>query len=179
MNALQESILKVVAYFDIFQYPLTAKEIISFMDTRCSEEDLQFVLNGFLRDEVIFKTHSFYTLHRNSYLGIKRIKENTAAQKQLRKAKKIGAFLTWFPFIKGVAISGSLSKEVAKEDSDIDFFIITEANRLWLSKLFFTLFIKCMSFISLEKWFCLNYVIDETNLKCGKKTFLLQQKLLR
>src|SRR3954453_11304973 len=162
MNALQESILKVVTYFDIFQHPLTAEEIRCFMDKSCNEERLQYSLTELLRDELIFKVHDFYTLHKSSSYGIKRIKENAAAKTQLKKAKKIATFLTWFPFIRGIAISGSLSKHVAKEDSDIDFFIITKANRLWVSKLFFTTLVKCASYIKLDKWFCLNYVIDET-----------------
>jgi predicted nucleotidyltransferase len=169
MDALRESILKVVTYFDIFQYPVTAEEIRRFMDMPCSMERLEYLLQELLRDERIFKTLDFYTLHKNSSLGIKRIKENTAAKKQLKRAKRIAAFLTWFPFIKGIAISGSLSKYVAKEDSDIDFFIITTSNRLWLSKIFFTSFIKLASFVGLEKWFCLNYVIDETYLEVSEK----------
>jgi hypothetical protein len=49
---------------------------------------------------------------------------------------------------------------------------------LWLSKLFFTLFIKCMSFISLEKWFCLNYVIDETNLEVQEKNIFTATEII-
>lgn len=135
----------------------------------CTAERLEFLLHKLLKDEIIFKTQHFYTLHKNSALGLKRMRENAAAKKQLRRAAKIAAFLTWFPFIKGVAVSGSLSKQVAREDSDIDFFIITKANRLWLSKIFFTSFIKLASLAGLEKWFCLNYVIDETCLEVQEK----------
>jgi hypothetical protein len=178
MEALQESILKAVTYFDIFQYPLTAEEIQCFMDTSCSTEQLEYLLQELLRDEIIFKTQDFYTLHKNSSLGAKRIKENTAAKKQLTRAKKIAKFLTWFPFIKGIAISGSLSKQVAKEDSDIDFFIITKGNRLWLSKIFFTSFIKCASLVGFEKWFCLNYVIDETYLEVAEKNIFTATEII-
>ena len=178
MSPLQESILNVVTYFDIFHYPLTAEEIRTFMDKQCNEEQVHNLLNELLSDERIFKTHDFYTLHKNSSLAAKRIKENAAAKKQMRKAKKIAAFLTWFPFIKGIAISGSLSKQVAKEDSDVDFFIITTANRLWLSKIFFTTFIKLVSFIALDKWFCLNYVIDETNLEVKEKNIFTATEII-
>jgi len=178
MEVLQESILKVVTYFDIFQYPLTAEEIRCFTDSPCSAEQLEYLLQELLRDEIIFKTQDFYTLHKNSSLGAKRIKENTAAKKQLSRAKKIGKFLTSFPFIKGIAISGSLSKQVAKEDSDIDFFIITKANRLWLSKIFFTSFIKLASLVGFEKWFCLNYIIDETSLEVPEKNIFTATEII-
>jgi len=178
MEVLQESILKVVTYFDIFQYPLTAEEIRCFTDSPCSAGQLEYLLQELLRDEIIFKTQDFYTLHKNSSLGAKRIKENTASKKQVSRAKKIGKFLTSFPFIKGIAISGSLSKQVAKEDSDIDFFIITKANRLWLSKIFFTSFIKLASLVGFEKWFCLNYIIDETSLEVPEKNIFTATEII-
>src|SRR5690242_6624248 len=98
MDASRESILKVITYFDIFQYPVTAVEIRYFMDIPCNQERLEYLLQDLLRDEIIFETQGFYTLHKNSSLGIKRIKENAAAKKQLKTAKRIAAFLTIFPF---------------------------------------------------------------------------------
>jgi predicted nucleotidyltransferase len=51
------------------------------------------------------------------------------AVKHIKKAKAVAKFLSWFPYIRGIAISGSLSKNFADENSDLDFFIITAANR--------------------------------------------------
>src|SRR5215831_1845750 len=165
MTTLQGSILKVIAYFDIFNYPLTVQEIKRFMNESCTEQRLQNVLNELLHEEMVFKIKDFYSLQNDPSLALKRISANTSAIKQLKIAQKIAAFLTWFPFINGIAISGSLSKNVAYKGSDIDFFIITQKNRLWLSKLFFTLLIKCASVAGFQKWFCLNYVIDESSLE--------------
>ena len=178
MDLLQESILKVVAYFDIFYYPVTAQEIMHFMDKPCTEQKLNFALNRLLNDEIIFKTKDYFLFHKDQTWVLKRIKGNAAATKQLKIAKKIAAFLTWFPFIKGVAVSGSLSKNIAHENSDIDFFIITKESRLWLSKLFFTSFIKCATIAGFKKWFCLNYVVDETNLKVPEKNIFTATEII-
>jgi hypothetical protein len=101
MEVLQESILKVVTYFDIFQYPLTAEEIRCFTDSPCSAEQLEYLLQELLRDEIIFKTQDFYTLHKNSSLGAKRIKENTAAKKTIVKSKKNREVSNLVSFYKG------------------------------------------------------------------------------
>jgi hypothetical protein len=178
MNPLQESILKVIAYFDIFYYPVTAQEIIYFMDKPCSLQKLQRALEEFLKNEIIFKTKDYYTFHNEQAFAIKRMKANEVAAKQLKIAKKIAAFLVRFPFIKGVAISGSLSKNVAYEGSDIDFFIITKENRLWLSKLFFTGLIKCAALFGLSKWFCLNYIIDEKSLEVPEKNIFTATEIV-
>jgi hypothetical protein len=178
MNSLQESILKVVVYFDIFYYPVTIHEIRYFMDSRCDELKLLLALNELLKNEIIFKTKDYYSFHKDQIHAIKRVKANAVAKKHLKIAKRVAAFLTWFPFIKGVAISGSLSKNVAYEGSDIDFFIITRANRLWLSKLFFSILIKCTTITGLKKWFCLNYMVDETSLEVPEKNIFTATEII-
>jgi hypothetical protein len=75
----------------------------------------------------------------------------------------------WFPYIKGVAVSGSLSKNFAYEGGDIDFFIITAANRLWLARSFFITFYYLAKLIGLKDFFCLNYFIDEHALEISEK----------
>lgn len=69
-----------------------------------------------------------------------------------------------FPFTRGIAISGSLSKGVMYSDGDIDYFIITAANRLWICRSFLVLF-KKIFLLNSKKYFCVNYFVDENNLK--------------
>ena len=52
----------------------------------------------------------------------------------LGRAKWGASIIAAFPFVRAVGISGSLSKQYADENSDIDYFIITAANRLWIAK---------------------------------------------
>lgn len=139
------------------------------MDFPCGDDQLSFALDELEKDKIIFNINNFYSLKNDELLIKKRQKENTDALKQLKTAKRVTAFLTWFPFVKGVAISGSLSKNIANENSDFDFFMITKANRLWVAKIFFACLIKCASLIGLRKWFCLNYIVDETYLEVKEK----------
>ncbi|CAN5391877.1 hypothetical protein BH10BAC2_BH10BAC2_47890 [soil metagenome] len=169
MDAVQQSIIKTVAYFDLFHYPMTTPEIMSFMDTACTEKELNTALAGLLKEKVLFKTKDFFQLKHDDSLTSERIKANKLAEAQLVKAKKIAAFLAWFPYIKGIAVSGSLSKKIATKESDYDFFIITAYNRLWLCRFIFSLFIKAAALLGLRKYFCLNYVIDESYLEVKEK----------
>src|SRR3954470_21979334 len=178
MNPLQESILKVIAYFDIFYYPVTAEEILYFMNNPYTAQKLHQALDELLKNEIIFKTKDYYSLHNNEMFALKRIRANEAAKKQMKIAKKIAGLHIRVPFIKGVAISGSLSKNVAYKGSDIDFFIITKENRLWLSKLCFTTLIKCSTFFGLNKWFCLNYIIDEKSLEVPEKNIFTATEII-
>lgn len=69
-----------------------------------------------------------------------------------------------FPFVRGIAISGSLSKGVMHLDGDIDYFIITAPERLWICRSFLILF-KKIFLLNSKKYFCVNYFVDENNLK--------------
>lgn len=169
MEELKKSIIRSVAYFDIFHYPMTPLEIRHHINVSCTEQELALALSALMKEKILFKTKSYYQLKHDDSVVTARLVANKLAEKQIITAKKIAAFLAWFPFIKGIAISGSLSKKVATEKSDYDFFIITEKNFLWICRFVFSAFIKCATLFGCKKYFCLNYVIDESYLEVQEK----------
>jgi hypothetical protein len=169
MEHLKQSILKVIAYFDVFDYPVTVEEIKFFLDRPFTQTELDFTLQNLQGYNLVYRFNKFYSLRNEYALVDRRIKGNLLAEKKLRKAEKIAHFLTRFPYIKGVAISGSLSKNFAYKGSDIDFFIITAVNRLWTARMFFTVFYKMATLAGFKNWFCLNYFIDEAALEIPEK----------
>lgn len=165
--AAKTGILKVLAYFDIFQYPLTLSEIRRYMCTHEDDGLMQYALEQLIADQTIYCHQGFYTLHNNSLLAYRRRENNRRANVLLPKALKIGRFLSKFPFITGVFISGSLSKNCADEKADIDFFIITRANRLWIARTIMHLFKKLTFVTGHQHFFCMNYYLDEEALLIG------------
>jgi hypothetical protein len=178
MDALQQSIIRTVAYFDLFHYPMTMAEIMSFIDIPCTEKELNSALAALLKEKVLFKSKDFFQLKHDDSLASERIKANQLAEIQLARAKKIARLLSWFPFIKGIAVSGSLSKKIATKESDYDFFIITAYNRLWLCRFIFSLFIKLATLLGLKKYFCLNYVVDESYMEVKEKNIFTATEIV-
>ena len=80
------------------------------------------------------------------------------------KQTGLQSFYPAFPFVKGIAVSGSLSKYFADEKTDIDFFIITTANRLWIARTILHIFKKFTYLLKMQDLFCMNYFIDEAEL---------------
>jgi hypothetical protein len=75
-----------------------------------------------------------------------------------------------FPFVRGIMVSGDLSKNATNQDSDVDFFIVTEPNRLWIARTLLIIFKKTV-LLNKKKFFCLNYfatsdhlVLDDQNI---------------
>ena len=164
-----QSILKVVSYFDVFQYPVKKEEIISFLDSSYPEITIDAAIEFLVEKEIIYRQEEFYML-QNNYLLITRRKEgNEKAIRLLAIAKRMATLLSGFPYVRGVAVSGSLSKNFADEKADIDFFIIAKSNRLWIARTLMHLFKKLTFLVGRQHWFCMNYYIDESSLQIREK----------
>jgi len=163
------AILKALAYFDIFDYPLSEKDIKNFLGCYVSDEIFASALLQLLLDKIIFRVDQFYSLQNSRHRAEDRMQGNLRAQSLIAKATRIGAFLYKFPHVRAVAVSGSLSKNYADEKADIDFFIITKANRLWIARTILHLFKKFTFLVGKENFFCMNYFIDEEALVIPEK----------
>jgi predicted nucleotidyltransferase len=166
---VKQDILATLSYFDIFDYPLTQTEIVQFLKTDYCHEEFFDDLQNLAMESWIYKMDEFYSLREDYSLVQRRREGNLRAKNMLKTAEKIAGFLSAFPFVKGVAVSGSLSKNFADENSDIDFFIITERNKLWLARTFMHCFKKVAILLNKEDLFCMNYYIDEEMLQIKEK----------
>lgn len=158
---INKDILATLTYFNMFDYPLRKSEIFSFLSHCDNFAEFDRVLNNLTNDSVVFKLGDFYSLQDNHLIAERRIKGNEKAARMLKKAGKVAAVISSFPYVKGVAISGSLSKHFADETADVDFFIITTANRLWIARTILHLFKKITFLFKMQDLFCMNYFIDE------------------
>lgn len=163
------AILKSLIYFDIFNYPLSESDIKNFLECYVSDDVFTTALQQLVFDKIVFHAGKFYSL-QNSLLHVEeRIQGNLRAQKLLEKAAKIGAFIYKFPYVRAVAVSGSLSKNYADQKSDIDFFIIAKTDRLWIARTFLHLFKKLTFLTGNQHFYCMNYFVDEKALTIPEK----------
>jgi hypothetical protein len=159
--SIKKSILATLTYFNMFNYPLKKREIYTFLGHKNNRDDFELALAQLLEEAAVFKVGNFYSLFNNYALAERRNRGNLKAAHMLKKAERCASLISAFPFVKGVAVSGSLSKKFADEDADIDFFIITAANRLWIARTMLHLFKKFTFLFNLQDQYCMNYFIDE------------------
>jgi hypothetical protein len=166
---IRKDILATLAYFNMFDYPLKKNEIFLFLGHNNNYPAFELALTNLLKDSVVYKMADFYSLQNDFKLAIRRFRGNEKAISMLKKAEKAAAIISAFPYVKGVAVSGSLSKYFADEKSDIDFFIITRTNRLWIARTFLHIFKKLTFLVRKQGHFCMNYFIDEIDLSIAEK----------
>ena len=158
---INKDILATLTYFNMFDYPLRKREIFIFLGHCDDFHEFEQALENLMNESAIFKVGDFYSLQNNYTLAERRYKGNEKAAKMLKKAEKTASIISAFPFVKGVAVSGSLSKYFADDNADIDFFIITAANRLWISRTLLHIFKKFTFIFNMQDLFCMNYFVDE------------------
>src|ERR1700761_7444431 len=169
LSTVKENILETLAYFDLFDYPLSRAEIYLFMKNKYNYEVFDEALQQLLSSGMLHQFDKFYTLRNDHYLVVRRTAGNKKAAELIKLAEKVGNLLIRFPFVRGVAISGSLSKNFADENSDIDLFIITAKNKLWIARTIMHCFKKLTFLINKEHLFCMNYYIDEQQMEIAEK----------
>lgn len=159
---LKTEILKYLCYFDIFNHPIQKRELIRLCAT--NETDLIRALIELKELGAISEIDNYYSIQENisNLVSDRQVKEKRA-EKYFHKLPFYARLIRAFPFVKGIAISGSLSKNVMHEDGDIDYFIITDKGRLWICRTFLVVF-KKIFLLNSKKYFCVNYFVDEENL---------------
>ena len=167
-NQVETGVIRTLLYFDIFHYPLTLNEIIRFHPQKSSRENIVHAISQLRNKLVVFKLDNFYSLHPNNAFVQRRRAGNELAKKRLKTAKKFSWLISRFPFVRAIMISGSLSKDYMEASSDIDYFIITEPGRLWLTRGLLALF-KRFFLLNSHKFFCTNYLIDSQSLEIEEK----------
>lgn len=168
-SPVELAVLKVLAYYHIFHHPLNAMDIAQRVEIEgLSTRDAENVLKDLLAAGVIAEYNGYYFLPDSDEIVKKRLAGEVRAKRLMRKARQMSGIIYAFPFVRGVLISGSLSKGVVPEDADIDYFILTKRNRLWIARTLLVLF-KRLFLLGSKKHFCVNYFVDEDHLEIPDK----------
>jgi hypothetical protein len=176
LSTVQEAIIKTLLYYDIFNYPLTGSEIFRFCQLKETQDEVDIALHELVQEGHLFKFDELYSIQNDHSLIKRRLSGNDAALKMLPVAQRQAKLIASFPFVRGVMASGSLSKGYIDEESDLDFFIVTEPGRLWIARTLLALYKRVMLGNS-HKRFCINYFIDSAHLTIEEKNLFTATEL--
>jgi len=187
MTELEQAIISTLVYYDLLNRPLTGLELFKFLirptplecSTGLTGQTVEF--NHFLtqleQSQVIkslvqkYQGHYFLKEREPQKLFTLRQKRIKISQVKWRKTKKAVKILQVVPFIQMIGITGSLSIDNAKEESDLDFFIALAPNRLWIGRTFVTLVLSLFGrrrhHNKIKDRACLNCYLADPNLAIG------------
>ena len=159
-DSIAEACLDCIAYFGIFNFPLRAEEIHRYISLRCTPEEVLRTLNALVDDGKLVQHQSYYLTENNPDWIAQRQKGYKRALHLLERSKIFVRLIASFPFVRAIAISGSLSKFAMGKTPDIDYFIITDPGRLWIARSLLHVFKKLSFITGHQHYFCMNYFID-------------------
>lgn len=173
---LADAVSLVLSYFDYFEYPLTQKEIHTYISEKVSRKDLSRVLDKLIENKIIDydPVGLKYTLQGHSMYVKKSLMRQETSKKKLNQVQMYHRLLSYLPWIHFIGISGSCSMLNADEDHDIDYFIISAERRLWLTRLTAICLAKLLrkhrkrGMKNVKDTVCLNLFFDESDLRIPK-----------
>jgi hypothetical protein len=165
VHTLEEGCVQCLSYFGIFRFPLTAEEVHQFNPFRADLQAVESTLKDLVERKMIFADGQFYIPVNEAGWAAERKNGRERALGLLNRSGHFVSVIAGFPFVRAVAISGSLSKFHANANPDIDYFIITESNRLWIARSLLHLFKKLTFINGHQHYYCMNYFIDEDALQ--------------
>lgn len=170
LSNLEESILRSLAYFDVFSRPLKEEEILDNLRTMRNRREMEprsiafgelqgrsetnakhyhkeaeKSLNSLVFKSFIKKKNNLYFLNGKENLIEERKKREKISQKNWQRLEKIAKKINYIPFIRGVFVSGSLARNNSNEKSDIDLLVITKAGRIFTVRFLLTLLLDLMN----------------------------------
>ena len=183
MNDLEKNIIKTIAFSDIFNYPLTPTEIYKWLfkpkkinGKYPSLFDIKKILDtsNELRKKISNIEGFYYLKGRRSIIYLRK-QNNNLAEYKFSKTINLIKIYKFIPFVRMIAVCNSLAISNANENSDIDLFIISKKNKIWLARFFTIILVKFFDLRPKENnnedTFCLSFFIDEDHLNIKNTMF--------
>ena len=165
LTDIEAAILHTVAYVDFFNYPLTAVQVHRYLEgVRATLAEVTAVLtNDHIVPRRLSRQDGYFTLPgREAIVALRR--EREAVSRQLwPQATRYGRLLAHLPFVRMVAVTGSLTMNNATSDADVDYLVVTEHGRLWLCRAFIIALVRLARREQIE--LCPNYILSENALE--------------
>jgi len=151
----------VIAFFDMFDYPLTFNEIWLYLSVKgelsevimALEEWSESVIStsegeekslkgesgkykGFLPTVEMTSKNGFYFLAGRGAIVEERLRRYNFTGRKFKRAILVSKIFKFIPWIRMIAVGNLMGGHNLKDSSDIDFFIVAENKRIWLVRFF-------------------------------------------
>ncbi len=168
--SLSQSVIQTLAYFDIFDYPLTREELWHFLwqgDTQLTYSHFVLDLEKRIHNELQGKVENkngYYFFSGRSEIIAKRERKILYTEEKLKIAKRATKKLRYLPFVEALFVCNQLPVGV-KKNSDIDVFIVVKNGHMWFTRAVITtllsLFFLRRSSRNVEDLICLSFYVTD------------------
>ncbi len=131
MAPLQRDILRVLAWFSLFDYAVTAEQVHGQLRFQSSLREVREALQNLSPTK---EEHGLYRLKEGSYGWEERLHRTRFSLSKFRRAQRSARYLSVFPWVRGVAICNTLAWMHTRKESDVDLFVIVREGTIWSTR---------------------------------------------
>ncbi len=137
---LTRAVLRTLAYFDIFDYPLTLEQLWRWLypepgaKVSASVEDVRRAVQTLVTDKRIVEHDGYIMLTDRQPITALRRARYELGQKKWKRARTVARFLEVLPFVRLAAVTNTLAIDNARDESDIDLLVVAQSNHIWITR---------------------------------------------
>lgn len=170
---LSRAILQTIAYSDVFDYPLTARELHRYLTG--VKTSLEEVLRAVGEEGIVTRTDDYFTLPGREEIVRLRMRRSVYSAELLPRAITYGQMLGNLPYIRMAALTGSLAVMNVSDNQDFDYMLVAAQGRVWTARAFA---LALNRLARLQGYtLCPNLIISETALKWSRKDLYSAREL--
>jgi len=135
-DLLYQSMVRAVAFFDLFDHPLTDRELYEYLydpPVRTFSYHTFVTLSSVYRslDGALCYTDGMWHLQERESIIVLRNKRNMSWHRKLGVIRWAVFFLSRIPFVRAVLVCNTTAFSACDDMSDIDVVIIVRSGRMW------------------------------------------------
>ena len=170
---LENEILKTIKLAHYFNSAFTKSQVFQYLPVKVDKKEYNIVLQEMM-DCGRIKVESEFLFADESDLND--YHPRIWSKNIFNNNKKYISLMAQIPWIKFIGLTGANAFESCKENDDLDIFVVTQPGRLWLTYLIIVVISKLFG---IRQVFCVNYLIDENNMKIQHQSYYNAIQLLQ
>lgn len=169
----------------MFNAPIRKDDLMKWITEKtdvASILEIETVLTSLISEELIIEKNGLLAVWGKEEIIDRQEAKSKLTQELIRKGSSILNMLGKLPFIRFIGISGSVAAENPTRGKhnhvDLDIFIITSKNVLWITFLFERILTSMIRLAKKDHFYCFNYVTEENFLEINNKNFYTASELV-
>ena len=176
-DEIATAVLRTLLYADVFGYPMTLEEIHRYLvGVAATREQVAAALHGPLLGPRLVHEQPYYALAERDLHFAQRRERGQASGVLWPMARRYAHLLAMLPFVRMVAVTGSLAVDNPRAVADdLDYVIVTTSGRTWLVRLLAVALVRIARLWGVD--LCPNYVMDSHHLGMTERTLFTAHEL--
>ena len=169
--------LEAVCYADVFDWPLTPAEVHRYLPVAAPVSAVVTALRSPRLRSKLDQGDGLVALAGRGDLFRSRRLRGAESERQMPRAVRAARAVAALPFVRFVAISGSLAVGASAQRSDVDLFVVTEDRRLWITRALSIGVVRVGAAAGLD--LCPNYFLAESALEIPDRDLFTAHELVQ